>query len=142
MQEHVQCLHIVFTATIGATLKGSSARPDPLLPPPCTVPPTVLLPREWVGGCVLLGFVSVCEFNTLWMSHVSLASWGADDVRWAGVNSSKLLSHDALNVMMVGGSEMENTHGIARIISYIPLAQLRVELAADGKVLPSKWGQK
>lgn len=98
---------------------------------------------QGVGRWVCAAVVCVCcEFNTLWVIHVSLASWGADDLRWAGVNSSELLSHDALNGMMGGGSEMENTHVVARIISYIPLAQLWVELAAGGNELPGKWGQK
>lgn len=55
------------------------------------------------------------------------------------MNSSKLLSHDALNVMIGGGgSEMANTDVVARIISYILLAQLWVELAAGGNELPGK----
>lgn len=37
-----------------------------------------------------------------------------------------------------GVSEMENTHVVARIISYTPLAQLWVELAAGGNEMPGK----
>ncbi len=43
-----------------------SLRPDPLQPAQCTVPHAVLLLKEGVCGCVLLGSVlSVCLYLTL-----------------------------------------------------------------------------
>lgn len=74
-----------------------------------TVTQTVLLLKEGVRGRVFYSFVwSVCLYLTLSGCIMRLSSCRVDDMWWAGVNSSQLLSQAALN-MWCWGSEVEIT---------------------------------